>query len=272
MRPVVWITLFLAALTESAAALVQSEEIARFPAEEAHQAVAVDAEHFYAIANTTIGKYHKETGTKLAMWEDTSGGIPHMNAGVVIDGVLYATASNYPAVPMASSIEMFDAETLTHIGSHSFGIYVGSALWLQQHGGYWWVAFGHYDERGGTPGKDHTYSQIVKFDDQWRRVGAYIYPPDLLEKFKPMTNSGATIGDDGLIYATAHHNHELYVLDFPDIGPVLEFNGTIPATSYGQGIAWDPSTPRTLYTIRRDTKEVIVYQVPRLTGAMKPDQ
>ncbi len=36
--------------------------LGRFPASQAHQGVAVDREHIYAIANRTIGKYDKQTG------------------------------------------------------------------------------------------------------------------------------------------------------------------------------------------------------------------
>ena len=225
----------------------------------------MDADHFYAIANSAIGKYNKQTGVRVGGWSLPDGPIQHMNAGIVYDGILYATNSNYPNVPMASSLEMFDTTTMTHIGSHSFGIYVGSALWAHRKGDHWYVAFGHYDARGGTPGRDHTWSQLVKFDRDWRRVGGWSYPPEALVQFKPQTNSGAAWGDDDLIYATAHHNHELYVLRLPKMGPMMEFVGVIPETSYGQGIAWDPTTPRTLYTIQRSSKEVIVYEIPALS-------
>ncbi|NBB86330.1 MAG: hypothetical protein GVY12_08975, partial [Bacteroidetes bacterium] len=37
----------------------------RISAPEAHQAVAVDAEHVYAITNQAIGKYDKTTGERV---------------------------------------------------------------------------------------------------------------------------------------------------------------------------------------------------------------
>jgi hypothetical protein len=42
----------------------------RFKADEAHQGVAVDAEHFYAITNAAIGKYRKDTGERVGGWKD----------------------------------------------------------------------------------------------------------------------------------------------------------------------------------------------------------
>jgi hypothetical protein len=42
------------------------EETKRFKADEAHQGVAVDDEHFYAITNAAIGKYRKDTASASA--------------------------------------------------------------------------------------------------------------------------------------------------------------------------------------------------------------
>ena len=41
------------------------QELRRFKAAEARQAVAVDAHHFYAIGNREIGKYDKRTGERV---------------------------------------------------------------------------------------------------------------------------------------------------------------------------------------------------------------
>jgi hypothetical protein len=40
----------------------------------------------------------------------------------VIDGKIYAAHSNYRFFPMTSSIEVWDARTMEHVGSHSIGI------------------------------------------------------------------------------------------------------------------------------------------------------
>ena len=63
------------------------EELRRFSAPEARQAVAVDDRHFYAITNRRIGKYEKDTGARVAEWEaSATGSFIHLNSGVVLDG------------------------------------------------------------------------------------------------------------------------------------------------------------------------------------------
>jgi hypothetical protein len=115
------------------------EEIVRFEAAEARQGVAVDAQHFYAVTDLGIGKYDKKTGKLVAKWESPKGGpFIHLDSGVILDGKLYASHSNYPQEPMTSSVEIWDAVTMQHIGSHSFGIMWGSCTWIDRHDGAWW--------------------------------------------------------------------------------------------------------------------------------------
>ena len=49
---------------------------------------------------------------------------------MLMDGKIYAAHSNYPDWPMTSSLEIWDAETMKHIGTHSFGIQWGSLTWV----------------------------------------------------------------------------------------------------------------------------------------------
>ena len=117
----------------------QAIELNRFALDEVKQAVAVDKDYFYVINNSTITKHNKNDGNLVAKCELGEKGITHLNSGVVIKGYLYCASSNYPDSPMASSIEIFDASTLTHVGNHSFGIFTGSATWIDQHEGNWYV-------------------------------------------------------------------------------------------------------------------------------------
>ena len=235
------------------------QELRRFKAAEARQAVAVDAHHFYAIDNRAIGKYDKRTGERVGGYvEPDGGGIHHLNSGIVFDGRLYCANSNYPGVPMLSSIEIFDTETLEHVGSHSFGMLPGSATWIDRRDGLWWVGFGNYEGRGGIPGRGTEWTEIALYDDQWRRVGGYGFPAEVIEHFGTRSNSGTTFGPDGLLYATGHDEAELYVLRIPRAGAALEFVEVLPVTAEGQGIAWDPSEPGLLYTILRSTREIVV--------------
>jgi len=235
------------------------EEVRRFSTEEAIQGVAVDEDHFYAIANRRIGKYEKRSGLRVGLWEgDPDGPIIHLDSGIVHEGRLYCAHSNYPGIPMVSSIEVFDTEKMDHVGSHSFGIFGGSATWVDWADGHWWVAFGHYAGIGGVPDQGPAWTNVVQFDDGWRRVAGYVYPNDVIERFETMSNSGGTWGADGQLYATGHDEGEVFVLSLPTAGSVLELRETLPVTAEGQGIAWDRAEPGTLYSIIRSSREVVV--------------
>ena len=235
------------------------EEVRRFNAEEARQGVAVDDRHFYAISNRRIGKYDKSSGERVGGWEGAPDGpVIHLDSGIVLDGRLYCAHSNYPGVPMVSSIEVFETDTLQHVDSHSFGIFGGSATWVDRADGHWWVAFGHYAGFGGVADRGPAWTNLVKFDERGRRVGGYVYPREVVERFQQMSNSGGTWGDDGRLYATGHDDGAVFVLSLPTAGSVLELQEVLPVAAEGQGIAWDRSEPGTLYSILRSTREVVV--------------
>ena len=239
-------------------------EARRYVAPSARQAVAVGEKHFFAIGNRWIEKYEKASGRKLAEWRGADDGpIIHLNSGILIDGELWCAHSNHPGVPMASSIERFDPETLEHTGSHSFGIFQGSATWVDHHDGAWWVAFAHYggkrgDKKGGVPGKGPEWTSLVRFDDAWRRTGGWLYPSDLIARFAPSSNSGGIFGDDGRLYVTGHDEASIYILRLPSAGSTLEWVETAPAPFAGQGISWDPGDPQALWGIVKATREVVV--------------
>jgi len=233
-------------------------EVRRLPAPAARQGVAVDAAHLYAIDNHAIEKLEKRSGRMVARWEGTDGGpVSHLNSGVVVGGMLYCAHSNYPAVPMESSIEIFDAKTLSHLGRHSFGVAVGSATWVDRHDGDWWVVFANYDGRGGTPGRGPEWTTLVRFDDDWRRLTAWTFPAELVERFRGRSNSGGAWGPAGRLYATGHDAPEVYVLGLPRAGSVLELLEVVPAPIEGQGIAWAPDEPGVLYGIRKTAREIV---------------
>ena len=120
----------LGATSKSGAAPVL-EQIGEFTVPEANQGVGVDARHFYAVDNYIIGKYDKKTGKLLKKWQGAkSGPIVHLDSAMLMDGKLYAAHSNYSEWPMTSSLEIFDAETMEYIGTHSVGIQWGSLTWV----------------------------------------------------------------------------------------------------------------------------------------------
>ena len=242
------------------------QEIRRFAAAEATQGVAVDAGFFYAVGNREIGKYDKESGRKVAAWRDADGGrFVHLNACAVIDDRLYCAHSNYPDVPMLSSIEVFDPKTLEHVTAHDLGAGAGSATWVDRRAGRWWVAFANYDGKGGEPGKGAERTSVVAFDDKWRRIEAYSFPPEVVERFRPYSNSGGAWGRDGMLYVTGHDAAEVYVLRLPDAGSVLALSRVLAAPVAGQGIAWDPSDPGLLYGIVKSRREVVVSRLVSVT-------
>ena len=117
---------------------------------EANQGVGVDERHFYAVDNQAIAKYDKKTGKLVKKWQGPSDGpIVHLDSAMLMDGKLYAAHSNYPEWPMTSSVEIFDADTMEHIGTHSFGIQWGSLTWVDWHDGHWWMTFANYDRPFG---------------------------------------------------------------------------------------------------------------------------
>ncbi len=136
-------------------------EIRRIPAAEAKQGVVADKHHFYAIDNYTIGKYRKDTGERVGGWKCPKGDpLIHVNAGLMHNDKLYGAHSNFPGVPNLSSVEIWDTETMQHVGTHSFGRADGSLTWIERHKNRWIACFVHYGsekksaERGPRPRMD----------------------------------------------------------------------------------------------------------------------
>jgi len=259
----------LLAMSFSQASLAQNGGltlIRQMTAPEAHQAVAVDADHVYAITNRAIGKYDKATGEQVDRWAGAEDGpIIHLNSGIVRSDTLFSAHSNYPGVPMASSIEMWDVQAMEHVGSHSFGIYQGSATWVDRHEGDWWVAFAHYGPKtngegpsGGVPGKGTTWTSLIRFSPDWQRRAAWTFPAEVIDRMRPYSTSGGAWGPDGRLYVTGHDRAEVYVLTLPEAGSTLQLEAMLPFPGEGQGIAWDPSDPDVLYGIRRDANEIVI--------------
>lgn len=244
--------------------LASAPVIRRIPAPEAHQGVAADATYVYAVANSMIGKYDKRTGRRVALWTGDSKLFPHTNSCAVVGPELVCAASNYPAVPMASSIELFDTATMRHKRTISLGPGRGSLTWLDWHRGSWWAAFANYDGRGGEPGRDHRWTVLVRMDAELVEREAWRFPDAILARFAPMSSSGGTWRSDGTLTITGHDHPELYVLKLPAAGSTLEHVGTMPIATPGQAIDWDPVEPDLLWSIDRAKKELVASRVGRV--------
>ncbi|MBN8821927.1 MULTISPECIES: hypothetical protein [unclassified Spirosoma] len=261
------VALLLGYLTNSIVSPAQkATEIRRFQLKQVQQGVAVDQMHFYVINNHSLTKHTKVDGKQVAAWEDTTGLLKHLNSGVVIGQKLYCTHSNYPDVPMASSIEIFDTRTLKHVGNHSFGLFPGSMTWADFHNGYWWVAFANYSNKSMAEGRDNRWTTLVKFNENWQQLEAWAFPANVLQAFAPYSTSGGTWGPDGLIYCTGHDKPELYVLKLPERGHTLQYVKTIPTVSEGQAFAIDRSVKNKviLFGITRNDNYVVVSQMDGL--------
>lgn len=252
---------------------LEAIELGRYPAREARQGAAADADHIYAIVNFIIGKYDKTSGELVQRWQGTRGGpIRHLNSCFAENQKLYCANSNFPEVPMASSIEVFDSATLTHRQSLSLGVLdEGSLTWFDHLGDGWLAGFAHYDEDGGLSYKDHRFATIDRYDNAWRRLGGWMIPESVIARMQPYAASGGAIGPDGLLYLTGHDRPEMYVLAAPAMGPKLVHIATISIDVEGQAFAWDKSEERVVVGISRPNSEVRAFTVPevQLPGGLK---
>ena len=225
----------------------------RFAIDEAHQAVAVDATSFYAIANRTIARYEKDTATLLARYSAPKDSpIRHLNSGIVHNSRLYCAHSNWPQKPLKNSVEVFDAETLEHLERRSFREREGAINWIERHRGAWWIVFAFYGEA------DVHRTRLNRYDDDWQETGTWTFPETVLKRFLPNSNSGGAFGPDGQLFVTGHDRPELYVLEVPNDDSTLLHLTTVAAPIAGQGIAWDHSDTGTLFGIVRRRHEVVV--------------
>lgn len=240
--------------------------LVRLPAPEADQGVAVDAAAIYAVDNSVIAKYDRKTGAKVASFTGDPGRFPHMNSCAVIGRELVCAASNYPATPMVSRVEVFDPQTLAHLRTIPLGQQRGSLTWVDRWQGSWFAGFANYDGRGGEPGRDHTTTKVVRFDDQWRAHETWTFPAEVLARFAPRSNSGGAFGPDGRLYATGHDHPELYVLDVPKGGGVLKLVATIGIPVNGQAIAFDRSEKGVMFGVNRASREVVGFRLPPAEG------
>ncbi len=235
------------------------EELERFKAPEARQGVAVDSNFIYVIGNHEIGKYDRESKKLVDRWACEEGKpLIHLNAGLVREGKLICAHSNYPLVPMMSSVETWDAETLEHIDSVSLGHREGSLTWFDWKDGFFYMNFAHYANRAQEQGKGPEWTQLVKFDDKGNRRESWVYPPELVEKFGKYSSSGGAFGPDGRLYITGHDNKELYVVSFPAGGSYMVWEDTTPFPSEGQAFVFDPEDPTLIFSIIKREREVII--------------
>ncbi len=237
-------------------------EIARFPAAEARQGVAVDGEHFYAIDDRAIGKYEKASGRRVARFEGPAdGAISHLNGGVVVGQRLYCAHSNYPDIPPTSSVEIWETGALAHVASHSFGVSDGWLTWIDFYQDAWWAVFAHYDKTKAKTGRDAASTRLVRLGPRWQREAAWVLPAELLRRFGDYSSSGGSWASARDLYVTGHDAPELYVVRLPASGATVELARVVPVPTPGQGIAWDRAQKGVLYALDRARRDVVILRI-----------
>jgi hypothetical protein len=246
-----------------ATATFAAVEQRRLPARDAEQGVAASGDDLYAISNHSITRIAVKTGKEVARWEGDAASFPHLNSCIVSGTELLCAASNYPAVPMHSRIERFDARSLRHLGTQPLDG-PGSLTWVVSHDGGWWACYANYDGNGGTPGRDHTFTTLVRYDRDWHATAEWRFPQAVLDRMSPRSASGGIWGKGDLLYVTGHDRPELYALRAPAGGGTLTLVATISIPTDGQAIALGGRDPNLLWSIERRTHELVASRLPVL--------
>lgn len=236
---------------------------------EADQGVAADDRFFYPVDNTVLAKYEIASGRLVKRWAGPKNGlIRHMNSCLADGGRIWCANSNYSLTPMGASIEVFDAVSLDPVSSHSLGMRdEGSLTWFDRYRDGWIAGFAHYDDNGGLPFKNHTFSSVVTFDAEWRRTGGWLFPQSTIDRMAPDAASGGAIGPDGWLYLLGHDRPEMYVVARPSMGPTLIHIATIDLEVQGQAFSWAKDGTRTIFTIDRRKLLVRTIEIPPVTPA-----
>lgn len=236
--------------------------LTRMEAQEAHQGVTNDAKYVYAISNSTIGKYDRASGRHVASWSGDPQVFIHINSCEMVAGQMLCAMSNFPNVPMTSSVEWFNPVTMRHVRSHSFGPGHGSLTWIDWHDGFWWACFANYTASGGEVGRGTESTRLVKYSPDFVERESWLFPLDVLKRFGDFSASGGRWGRDGMLYVTGHTRPEMYVLRLPDAGGRLVHVRTITLPTGGQAFDWDATRPGTIWTISRDRAELVQSRLP----------
>ena len=214
-------------------------------APEAVQAAATDERFVYAINNTAVAKYDRQSGERLAL---STGEASHLNSGFVWQRRIYCAHSNFPKTPEKSEVKVLDPETMQLSTAKDFGNFGGSLTWVLRQGDHWWCNFARYGDHNGE-----TF--LVKMDAEWREQARWTYPAVVIRDLGRYSLSGG-VWREGALLVTDHDNPVLYRLRLPKEGTVLEFVEKQSAPFTGQGIAADLATEG-LVGINRSKRQIV---------------
>lgn len=228
MRLSLFFVLIVAATTSHADGWKLIQEIAAI---EAKQAAAISPKFVYAIDNAHVAKYDRSNGRRLAL---SFGEAHHLNSGFFREGKIYCAHSNYPQLPERSEIKVLDEESMALTTFKDFGDCGGSLTWCVFEEGRWWCNFAKYGEQNAA-----TF--LVQFDLDWKELGRWTLPPELIRQLGSYSLSGG-VWHNGILLVSGHDDPILFQLKLPQSGHVLELLGKEPAPITGQGFAIDPDS------------------------------
>jgi len=197
----------------------------------ATQAAAADEQFVYAVSNTHVVQYDRASQKELAK---STGPAEHLNSAFLWKGKVLCAHSNYPKKPHQSDIRALDPRTMDLKVFHVFTDPPGSLTWAVRRGPHWWCHFAHY-------GKDHAKSVLVQYDEQWKELGRWTYPKNLVADWGNYSLSGG-IWHEGDLLATGHDKQMIYRLKVPERGKEVIVLEVLSSPFPGQGIASDPKT------------------------------
>jgi len=218
--------------------------------EYATQAAAADEKHLYAISNTHVARYDRETGKLLH--SATAPDAKHLNSGFVWKGKVYCAHSNYPKLPEESDIRVYDPNSEKLAVFHTFAKPPGSLVWCvrEPKNEFWWSCFAHY-------GKDNAKTMLIKMNDKFEELAHWSFPQKVIADWDGMSASGG-IWDGDTLLVSHHHYEVLYRLKLPTLGKELEFLEALASPFPGQGIAHDPGVAGGLVGIHRPNRTIIL--------------
>ena len=125
--------------------VVSAQTVWQMRSSDARQAVAVDAQHVFAISDRHISKIDRASGKTVLQWSaaGTDSPVRHLNSAVVLGDRIYAAHSNWPATPAQNSIEAWNIATLAPVDSIRISGVRTWITWVDWYKGYWWVVLAH---------------------------------------------------------------------------------------------------------------------------------
>lgn len=226
------------------------EATSEIKSEYATQAAAADEKFVYAVSNTHIARYDRETGKLLG--KATAPDTLHLNSAFFWKGKFYCAHSNYPKKPEESDIRVYDPSEDSVKVFHTFNKPPGSLVWCirDPRDQFWWCCFAHYE-------KDNAKTFLARMDDQFKELARWTFPAKVVDDWDGMSASGG-IWDGETLLVSHHHFKVLYRLKVPKEGKELELVESLACPFPGQGIAVDPKVKDGLVGIDRMKRTIVL--------------